>query len=861
MTRLKDGIDSGARLTLVAAPVGYGKTSLLASWLATTTDEVAWLSLEAEDNEPIRFWTYAIAALQTVRPELGQQILNLLQAAPNPSLDFVVADLINEIATSPTQVILVLDDFHAIENPAIHRTIEFLVAHQPSQLHLAILTREDPPLPLAQLRAKGQMVELRGRDLQFSREEAAELLLRRAKLSLSPGGVEALQGRTEGWVAGLQMAALSLQHITDPESFIAAFAGDHRHVADYLISEVLERQSPEIRDFLMRTAVVDRFTAGLCQALTGGTASDAQATIEQAESLGLFVVPLDHNRRWYRYHHLFAGLLRLKLRQEQPGVHADLNLRASRWCEKEGLADEAIKYALAGGNHEEAARLIEAVGLGMVGKARFSALQAWIDSLPRETVEDHPHLAALLAWVGFLTGQPQLAARNLELARAHMAPSSAKASSNLRAEIALLEAYAARNSGDLDLSIERTLQAQHDLRPGNVFLDCTIPLNLGGNYWLKGDFEGLEEPLKQAASFAGNTDAQQPALAAAGFLANGYLQRGQLNTADALCRRMLEHADRNAHPAGAYVYLEQGELLYERNELDAALESLTRAIELGENADRIVNVVRARQVLARVHYALGNEEEAEDLTAQAAELYQQYSPRFQLMRALEYDRYRVTGLLQAGKLEPAAQWAEGYEGSRMGMASPWRIPTDLLLARIRIIQGRLEAAAALVDACAESARDMGAGAWLLRSRLAQCLCLLAAGSTSDAESRLRECLGLAEPEGYVRTFVEHGAPIEKLLWSMADAGTSRYVDRLLKAFPGPQDDEEAAPAKPVLDNLTDQETKLLRLMAAGLSHSEIAQELFISLNTVKWHTAHIYRKLSVHRRARAVARGRELGLL
>ena len=216
MTRLNDGIDSGARLTLVAAPVGYGKTSLLASWLATTAGAVAWLSLDPEDNEPVRFWTYAIAALQTARPELGQQILSLLQAAPNPSLDFVVADLINEVATSPAQVILVLDDFHVIENPAIHRTIEFLVEHQPSQLHLAILTREDPALPLAQLRAKGQMVELRGRDLQFSKEEAAELLVRRAKLSLSPGGVEALQGRTEGWVAGLQMAALSLQHITDP---------------------------------------------------------------------------------------------------------------------------------------------------------------------------------------------------------------------------------------------------------------------------------------------------------------------------------------------------------------------------------------------------------------------------------------------------------------------------------------------------------------------------------------------------------------------------------------------------------------------------------------------------------------------
>lgn len=859
LARLDEGIASARRMTLVVAPVGYGKTTIIADWLGRTSSATAWLSLESDDNDLVRFWTYFVAALQQAQPGLGQKARTLLRAAPNPSIPNILADLINELSAAPSGIILVLDDYHLIQSTEVHQGLNFLLDHLPPRLHLVIITREDPPLPLAQLRARGQMLELRAKDLRFSLRETTQLLTEAMGLPLSKPQVMALEQRTEGWIAGLQMAALSLRDVDDLEAFISTFAGDHRYVADYLLTEVLNRQQPRVREFLTSTAVVDRFTPDLCEALAGAP-GNSSAVIEELEALGLFLIPLDHKRQWFRYHQLFADLLRLRLQQEQPERYAELNRRASQWYESQGLTDEAIKHRLAAGEPDETARLIEAAGLGMIGRSRLGILQAWIAALPKDTVRRRPYLSLLLAWIGFLTGQPELAAENLRLAQ--QPPDGGYDSPpDFACQVELLHAYAARISGDLDAAIEHTLEARRYPVVQQPFLACALALNLGGNYWLRGDFAALEQPLRQAVSFAGDPAAEYPGLAAAGFLANAYFQRGQLNSAAALCTGLLEVPSRVDSPAAAYVYLEQGELQYERNELEKALESLTRAIELGESADRIVNVIRARQVLARVHHALGNQEEVDDLTAQAAELFERYSPRFQLMRRIEYEHYRIGGLLMQNSLESVLHWADAYAGSRDLLNSNWALLMDLLYARALLLQGKVAEATDMAGACAHAAKGLGTGTWLLRSMLVQSLCQQEAGSLAEATSSLRTCLGLAEPEGFIRTFVDHGAGMAKLLRSAASAVASPYSERLLVAFARPDDGVGSGPSGPLVESLTVQETSILRLMNAGLSHGEIARERFLSLNTVKWHTAHIYRKLSVHRRAHAVARARELGIL
>lgn len=868
LARMDEGLARGCKLTLLAASVGYGKSTLVSVWLAETKCPAAWLSLNEEDNDPIRFWTYVIAALQTAQPELGQPAFNLLRKAQSPSIENILPDLINEIASLSTKIILVLDDYHLMESPALHRQLDFFLEHMPSQMHMVIITREDPPLPLPQLRAKGQMVELRAKDLRFTIEESAQFLNRGMGLDLQPEEIAALEQRTEGWVVGLQMAALSLHELDDAAAFIKAFAGDNRYVADYLISEVLDRQPEQIRDFLLQTAVVDRFTPSLCDALTGDDSLQSGRIIERIEALGLFVMPLDHVRQWYRYHQLFADLLCYRLRQDNPSRFTELNRTASRWFQQQGLVEEAVKYALAGENHEYAAELIETSGLTIFGRSQLTTLQNWINSLPDKTIQGHPYLSILLVWVGSVTGQRDLAGKHLALAEKNLPLANANLRSEIICHIALLRAYASRSGGDLDLSLKHTQEALSQLPENNIFLDCTIYLNLGGNYWLKGNFFALEEPLKHAISFMDIPEVEYPALAAAGFLANAYLQQGKLRQAENVCGKIIGHAGHNAHPSAAYVFLELGELLYERNKTNEALTYLSKTIQNGEDADKIVNVIRARQLLAKAYCAMGDQDEADILMRQAEELFKQTSPRYQVMHQIEYEYYRIRCLLNQHNMQPALQWAGDYKNRRISIKSPWALLSELVYAHVLLSDGKPDQALPILHTTEESARSYGAGGWIIQSLALQALCYQALNDLDKALEAVSSALSLAEPEGYIRTFVDFGEPMARLLkLAMERNVATKYVNRLLAAFPlgeserGMAEPQKVFAGQPPLEPLTDQELSILRLMSAGLSHSEIARELYLSINTVKWHTTHIYGKLGVHRRAHAVTRAKEAGIL
>ncbi len=868
ISRLNEGLARGCKLTLLSAPVGYGKTSLISDWLSALNSRAAWLSLDTEDDDPLRFWVYVIAALQTIQPELGQTALTALQTAQMPPIENMLIDLINQISTLSDKIILVLDDTHLIETTEIHQSLNFLLDHLPPQIHLVFITREDPPLPLPQMRAKGQISELRIKDLRFTMEESAEFLNHKMGLNLHPKGITALGQRTEGWAAGLQMAALSLHELDDPAAFIEVFAGDNRYVADYLISEVLDRQPDHIRHFLLQTAIVDRFTSSLCDALIGDTSYQSSRIIEKIEALGLFIMPLDHVRQWYRYHQLFADLLRYRLRQDDPSRFMDLNRTASRWYEQQGLIDEAVKYGLVGEDHEYVAELIEISGLAMFGRNQFARLQNWISALPEKIIQKHPYLSVLLVWVGSLTGQSDLARRHLALAEKNLSSAPADQHAEIISHVALLRAYATRTSGDLDSSIKHAQEALSYLPENNVFLDCTIHLNLGGNYWLKGNFLAVEGPLKHAISFIDIAEVEYPVLAAAGFLANAYLQQGKLHNAEALCKKIVERNSYHAHPAAAYVLLELGELFFERNDLDGALEVLSKTIQIGEIADKVVNVIRARQLLARVYQALGNQEEVANLMIQADELFKQTSPRYQVMHQIEYEYYRVRCLLFQQSTWGALQWADDYAKRREPVNNPWALLNELVYAHVLLIDGRPDQALSILKPCEDSARSYGARGWVVQNLALQSLCCHATNDLEGALELLRSALSLAEPEGYVRTFVDYGLPMEQLLQLTAVRGIAAdYVAKLLAAFPAADVEKgsielgKPSPHQPLIEPLTDREISVLRLMAANLSHREIADELYLSTNTVKWHTTHIYGKLGVHRRAHAVSRAQELGIL
>jgi LuxR family maltose regulon positive regulatory protein len=864
--RLNEGLHR--KLTLISAPVGYGKTTLVSDWLSTLNDRAAWLSLDPEDDEPRRFWAYVVAALQTVQPELGVASLAMLQAPQIPPVENILTDLINQITSLSDNIILVLDDYHHLTSSSLHQGLTFLLDHLPPQMHLVIITREDPPLPLPLMRAKGQMVEMRINDLRFTLEESNQFLNHKMRLDLQPTSITTLGQRTEGWVAGLQMAALSLHELDDSTQFIEDFAGDNRFVADYLISEVLDRQPEHIRDFLLQTAVVDRFTPSLCDMLIGDDSVHSSWIIEQIERLGLFIISLDHVRRWYRYHQLFADLLRYRLRQEDPSKFAQLNRTASSWYEQHDLIEEAVKYALVSEDYQYVAELIEKSGLVMIGRSQLAGLQKWIVALPEEIIQEHPHLSVLLAWVGSLTGQSDLVGQQLALAEENLPKAKADLQSEIICQIALQRAYAARSGGDLDSSIKHSKKALHHLPENNVFLNCTIHLNLGGNYWLKGNFSALEAPLKHAISFIDTVEVEYPALAGAGFLANAYLQQGQLRKAESISKGIIERYSRHTHPATAYVLLEQGELFFERNDLDGALEVLSKTIQIGERVDKIVNLIRARQLLARTYYALGQQEEAAKLMEQADELFTQSSPRYQLIHRIEYDYYRLRCLLFQKNVRASLQWVADYEERRATIDIPWALLTELVYAHVLLTDEQPDLALPILEYCEESARSYGAGGWVIQSLALQSLCFLATSDLDIALDKLHNALRLAEPERYIRTFVDCGAPMKQLLDLAVTRGVETdYVANLLAAFTpelinkGSVMLHKAAAYQPLLEPLTDQELRVLRLMVAGLSHRDIASELYLSVNTIKWHTTHIYSKLGVHRRAHAVSQARELGII
>jgi LuxR family maltose regulon positive regulatory protein len=884
--RLVQALDEGLARgrVLVCAPAGSGKTALLADWARGGGRPVAWLGLDGGDSDPVRFWRYVIAALDRARPGLAGRV------GPPPSRSFegLVTALINELAADPgpDEVLLVLDDYHLAGSGPVHESVAFLLENLPPGLRVVVSGRADPPLPLARLRARGQLAELRAADLRFTPEEATALLGEAAGPGLPGTAVAALVARTEGWAAGLQLAGLSLRGHADAAGFVAAFSGSHRFVLDYLADEVLDGQPGQVRAFLLETSVLERLTGALCDAVTGRAGS--RAMLQDIERAGLFLVPLDEVRGWWRYHHLFADLLRARLQAEQPGRVQALHRAAAAWCEEHDLADDAVRHALAAGDAAWAARLMERHVETLLGRSEGATLRRWLSALPAQAARDRPRLCLAQAYDAAMGFQLEALEALLDDAERAFAASgdepyedpAGRADSvlaNVPAGIAFLRAVLARLRGDAALAADYNRQALAQLGEDDWLMRSFVRWNQAAADWLGGRFGPAERGLAEVL-------AERRAVGAlfAGFLPMrvcydlGEVQRaqGNLDTALATCRQALEGAGESRQAAltgPAHVGLAQ--VFYERNELTAALDHATRGVTLCRQLAFTAALATGLAVVARIRHAQGDAAGAREAMGGAGQV--ELSP--QVIALFNPVPSQRAGLLLAqGDVGAAAQWAKAADLSPDDEPDYPREPAYLVLARVLLAQHRPGQALALLQRLLDSAASQGRTGSVIEIRALRALAMMASGDEPAAVAALAEALALACPKGYVRVFADEGPPMKGLLGRLiaaqrAEPSPARRVPpgclaRIVQAFDAepavPGSGRRATPAVPgLVEQLTSRELEVLGMLAAGTPNQVIAEELFVTLFTVKKHVSHILDKLGAANRTEAVARARELGLI
>jgi LuxR family maltose regulon positive regulatory protein len=886
--RLDDGLHRN--LTLVSAPAGFGKTTLLGGWVATLPRPAAWLSLDEGDNDPTRFLAYLVAALRTIAPNMGEGVLGALQSPQPPPTESILTALLNEMAALAEDSVLVLDDYHLVDAGAVNDALTFLLEHLPPRMHLVIATREDPPLPIARLRARGQMSELRAADLRFTPDEAAGFLGGVMGLELSGEEVAALEERTEGWIAGLQLAALSMRGREDVSGFIRAFAGDNRYVLDYLAEEVLGRQPERIRSFLLETSVLERLSGPLCGAVTGQ--EDGGEMLEALERGNFFVVPLDDKRRWYRYHHLFADVLYAHLMAEQPDLIPALHRRASEWYEHNGSSTDAIRHALAAEDFGRAAGLVELAVPEMRRSRQEATLLGWFEALPEELLHLRPvlsvHYAGTLLQSGRLEGvEERLREAELWLeTRAGIGeraePSSAgmvvvdeEEFRRLPASVATYRAGIALVLGDVADTVKHARRALELALEDDRLLRASAAALLGLAYWTSGDLEAGYRSYADGMQRLQRVGHLSDALGCAIALADIRIAQGRLRDAMGTYERGLRLATERGEPVlrgAADMHVGMSRLHRERNELDAATQDLLRCEKLGEFAGLPQNRYRWRVAMARIREVQGDLDGAIELLEEAERLY--VGDFFPNVRPVAARKARV--MIAQGRLDEALSWARERGLSAHDDFDYLREFEHATLARVLIaryesqgVEQSIHEAMGLLERLLQAAEEGDRKGSAIEILILRALAHHAQGDIPAGLVPLERALLLAEPEGYVRVFVDEGGPMARLLAEGAARGiVPHYATRLLAALEAEEQknaDESrpptAPPAQSLVEPLSQRELEVLRLIAHGLSNREIGERLYIALITVKGHNRNIFRKLQVRRRTEAVARARELGLL
>jgi LuxR family maltose regulon positive regulatory protein len=912
IARLDAGL--GHKLTLISAPAGFGKTTLLVEWLSAkagrtlpphtedgagqegdaplSTPRASWLSLDEEDNDPARFFTYLIAALERIQPGVGAEARGLLESLQPPPPRLMLTLLINGLAAAADRFVLVLDDYHVIEQRAIHDALTFLIEHQPLQMHLVLAGRADPPLPLARLRTRGQMTEIRAVDLRFTPYEAAAFLNGAMGLGLCAEDIEALEARTEGWISGLQLAALSMrgQAAEHRADFIAAFGGSHRHVIDYLAEEVLAGQPPEIADFLCQTALLNRLTGPLCDAVTGR--QDSDGVLEELERANLFLVPLDGERRWYRYHRLFADFVRNRLLAEYPDRVHDLHCWAADWYERNGFLAEAVGHVLEAGEREWACRLVGQTAIETLMRGQVATVLGWLKALPDGAVRARPQLCVAYAAALTVAGRLEDVEAYLQEAERGVQdrePGSVKKA--VLSRVAVIRAYLATLQGDLDRAMALAQEAAEPLAADDVFFRGIVS-------WL----QGMTEYFAQGAAAAGrkfaetarlSREAGSTLLTLLSIYASGFLRmlQGQLHRARETFAEGLLLAETEAQRPGlgwtqqpslgaSLMYQGLGEVSREQGDLERAEQYLARSVELGKQWGNAETLADSYAFYARIKHARGDVSGAHEIMDKAEQLGQEGRIAPLTVRQIRAHRARLW--IADDRLGAAARWADECRRNRAADRDAGgqivlyvQGLEDRVRAQYCLALGQFEQAIALLTPHQAALEASGWTGLIIETLALQALALAGQGRTDEALELLSRALSLAEPEGFVRVFVDQGQPMCALLLTFHDRESSSgalqvYVDRLLSVLapskaemPESQPLERGLAAKPetvLPEPLTLREREVLRLVVAGLTNREIAQQLTIAVGTAKRHVSNIYAKLDVHSRVQAVARARALHL-
>lgn len=837
-------LDAGlsGKVSLVCAPAGFGKSTLLSAWVDACQYPSAWLSLDAGDGDTSQFLSYLIAALQTISHTVGAGIPGMLRASPAPSAEAVLTVLLNDLSATRSKLVLVLDDYHAVASAPVDRALAFLIEHLPPQLHLVIATREDPNLPLARLRVRGQLTELRQDDLRFGLDEARAFLNQTMSLQLSAPSIAALDARTEGWIAGLQLAAISLRGRHDQEGFIAAFSGCHQFVQEYLLDEVLRQQSDSVQAFLLRTSMLDRLCARLCDAVL--ESEGGQDALDYLVQANLFIVPLDSEKRWYRYHHLFADLLRQRLRQQHDA--APYHVRASQWYEANGLDTDAFHQAVAAADIARATRLIEGNGMPLYFRGEMVPVIHWMQTQRRELLDAQPGLWLMFAWSLLMAGQfgqlePVLASAEAALRDC--------ADADSEGQLATLRAWLAVPSCNVESIHAQASRAIGLLDPRNVPACTAARCALGVSLLYRSEFDAASAAFSQVISAGKSSGNTMFIVVASIALAGIHATNNALHLAAATYRDAIRHIADPSNSVGCQAHLGLARILYEWNELEEADAHARHSIELAtrqEHDSGAGEALRARVLLAR------------DDSAGALALLEQASVAAKSKRAGK-------PLSEVVAVQALAMLERADAAAAAGLAAGQELP--LLQARILLAQGSTAMALAVAQRYSDSMQAKRQPNEVLKAMLVQVVILDAQHQGQSALAVLVDAVARAEPAGCVRLFVDEGPAIEVLLSQAAvPARLSVYVAKLLGAFALNTSMKRralAAPAaaSPLAESYSRRELEILRLIHAGRSNQEISEHLFLSLSTVKWHNQNIFAKLQVQRRTEAVARALSLKLI
>jgi LuxR family maltose regulon positive regulatory protein len=877
--RLETGAREGRTLTLISAPAGFGKTTLISVWLQQSQRRVAWLSLDQSDNDPLRFWRYVIAAVQTLETESGSMALAMLVAPQVPPLETIVTALINDLAALSNPLVLVIDDYHVITDLNIHTSLDFLLDHLPPQVHVAITTREDPPLSLPRRRARRQATEVRAAELRFTLSEATDLLNAIMRLRLTQADIVALEQRTEGWAVGLQMAALSLQGRSDQHDFIAAFAGDDRYIADYLLEEVIQRQPPAVQDFLLKTSFLPRLSAALCDAVLDRR--DSRSVLADLDRANLFIMPLDNRREWFRYHHLFSDLLHQRLSEAiEEARLIGLYQAASMWFEQHDLIDEAIELTLQAHDFDRAAHLIEQHVERFFKHSELQALAEYVGALPPRFIAQHIHLLAMRAWALLASGHgpdAQAALHTIEQV-AGVTEADWQHWDNLsdKQRAALMEVTVMRmrflmDQGDLPHVLElaqRILPQLTDdqqmwLYNRSLALRPPVRFMVGVSHEMRGELREAEAEYQ--ATVTEGTDNPHIIALALGHLGSMQVQQGQLRAAAATyqqAQQLAEDMGRHSSPFIGISLVSYGGLLYEWNNIEAAQHQIEEGIAQGKIWNSWEALLPGYLHLARVKYAQG------DGVGALAALDEMVTLTRSLMPAAPQlaESARAWLWLRLGRLENVERWGrhltlDAQVAITSTTASEWLIWAHWLL-----IQKKTGEALTILRQLVSLTENSGHRTIYLTAQLLSAVAHNAQGKLQEAHQTLAQVLKQAEPEGYVRLFVDAGLPVARLLYQAIEHDLSpAYAQRLLAAFPetdwSPQPDRPTPATADLIEPLSDRELEVLRLIDQGLSNSEIAAKLVLSTGTVKVHSHNIFSKLGVSNRTQAVSKARALGLI